>query len=94
VNFRDCTLMDVLFEDCVLRDPDFGSAKLTRVRVPGSQLIGADFTKVTFKDVDLRGAELGITAGFESLRGTTIDHVQLVSLGPLLARHLGIKVEE
>jgi len=44
--------------------------------------------------VDLRGAELGISGGYESLRGATIDSVQLVTLAPLLARHLGIIVAE
>jgi hypothetical protein len=42
--------------------------------------------------VDLRGAELGISGGYESLRGAVIDSVQLVGLAPLLARHLGIVV--
>jgi uncharacterized protein YjbI with pentapeptide repeats len=93
VNLRDATLTDVLFEDCMMRATDFGSAKLTRVRFGGSQLDGADFTKVTCSSVDLRGADLDITAGFDSLRGATIDSVQLVSLAPYLARHLGIRVE-
>ncbi len=102
VNFRDCSLTDVLFEDCVLRDADFGGAKLTRVRFPGCTLSGADFTKVTCTDVDLRGARLGagwagdagIRAGYDSLRGARIDTVQLVTLAPLLARQLGITVED
>jgi uncharacterized protein YjbI with pentapeptide repeats len=102
VNFRDCRLTDVLFEDCVLRDVDFGSAKLTRVRFPGCTLSGADFTKVSCEDVDLRGARLGdgqandggIRAGYDSLRGARIDNLQLITLAPLLARHLGITVED
>jgi uncharacterized protein YjbI with pentapeptide repeats len=94
VNFRDATLTDVLFEDCVLRSADFGGARLTRVRFPGCELERADFTKVACTDVDLRGAALGITAGYDSLRGTVIDSVQLVGLAPLLARHLGITVED
>jgi hypothetical protein len=55
---------------------------------------GADFTKATCADVDLRGASLGITGGLGSLGGTTIDSVQLVSLAPQLAYHLGIKVAD
>jgi uncharacterized protein YjbI with pentapeptide repeats len=102
VNFRECSLREVLFEDCVLRDVDFGGAKLTRVRFPGCTLSGADFTKVTCADVDLRGARLGagtpgdtgIRAGFDSLRGARIDTLQLVTLAPLLAHHLGITVED
>jgi uncharacterized protein YjbI with pentapeptide repeats len=94
VNFRESLLIDVTFEDCVLRDVDFGGATLQRVSFPGCTLTGADFTKVTCTDVDLRGASPGITAGFDALRGVTIDSVQLVTLAPYLARHLGIAVED
>ena len=100
VNFRDAVLTDVVFEDCVLRDVDFGSAKLTRVRFTGSTLVGADFTHVECKDVDLRGARLGsadtpgIKAGYDRLGGTTIDSLQLMTLAPLLAQHLGIRVRD
>jgi len=100
VNFRDSKLTDVVFEDCVLRDVDFGSAKLTRVRFTGSTLVGADFTHAECKDVDLRGARLGsadapgIKAGYDRLGGTTIDSLQLMTLAPLLAQHLGIRVTD
>jgi uncharacterized protein YjbI with pentapeptide repeats len=94
VNFRSGTLTDVTFENCLLLDTEFGGARLLRVSFPGSTLTRADFAKVTCTDVDLRGAELGITAGYESLRGATIDSVQLVALAPLLARHLGITVAD
>jgi uncharacterized protein YjbI with pentapeptide repeats len=94
VNLRDSTLTDVTFEDCVLRDPDFGGAKLTRVRFPGCTLTGASFTNATCSSVDLRGASLGITAGFDALRGTTIDSLQLMALAPLLAQHMGITVKD
>ena len=94
VNFRDASLTDVTFEDCVLRDADFAGAKLTRVRFPGCTLTGATFTKATCSAVDLRGASLGITAGFDALRGATIDSLQLMALAPLLAQHLGITVKD
>jgi uncharacterized protein YjbI with pentapeptide repeats len=94
VNFRDATLTDVTFEDCVLRDPDFGGARLTRVRFPGCALTGAMFSKASLSSVDLRGASLGITAGFDALRGATIDSLQLMSLAPLLAQHLGLSVSD
>jgi uncharacterized protein YjbI with pentapeptide repeats len=100
VNFRGAKLTDVVFEDCVLRDVDFGSAKLTRARFPGCQFTGVDFTRVTCVSVDLRGARLGtsdtpgIKAGYDSLNGTRIDTVQLVTLAPLLAHHLGITVAD
>jgi uncharacterized protein YjbI with pentapeptide repeats len=100
VNFRDARLTDVVFEDCVLRDVDFGSARLLRVRFAGSQLTGIDFSKVSAQDVDLRGARLGsgdtpgIKAGYDSLGGTVIDMPQLMTLAPLLASQLGIRVAD
>jgi uncharacterized protein YjbI with pentapeptide repeats len=102
VNFRECELTDVLFEDCVLRDVDFAGAKLNRVRFPGCTLSGTDFSKVSCTDVDLRRARLGaggtgdagIRAGFDSLRGVRVDSLQLLTLAPLLAHHLGITVED
>jgi uncharacterized protein YjbI with pentapeptide repeats len=87
-------LTDVTFEDCVLRDSDFGGAKLTRVRFPGCTLTGASFTNASCSSVDLRGASLGITAGLDALRGATIDSLQLMALAPLLAHHLGIIVTD
>jgi hypothetical protein len=50
--------------------------------------------------VDLRGARLGsdsvpgIKAGYDALSGARIDSVQLMTLAPLLAHHLGIKVAD
>ena len=85
---------EVRFEDCVLRDAEFGGATLRRVGFGGCTLARADFTKASCDEVDLRGAELGISGGYESLRGTTIDSGQLVALAPLLARHLGITVTD
>jgi uncharacterized protein YjbI with pentapeptide repeats len=97
VNFRDTLLNDVVFEDCVLHDVDFGGAKLTKVRFPGCTMARADFTNVTCSDVDLRGAKLengGIKAGYGALNGARIDSIQLITLAPLLARHLGITVDD
>jgi uncharacterized protein YjbI with pentapeptide repeats len=91
VNFRDSKLTDVTFDNCLLRDADFGGARLTRVTFPGCTL-GADFSRVSCVDVDLRGADLRITAGYDALRGATVDLGQLIDLAPLLARHLGITV--
>jgi uncharacterized protein YjbI with pentapeptide repeats len=93
-SIRSGTFSDVRFENCLLRDTQFGGATLLRVSFGGCTLIRADFARVSCTDVDLRGAALGITAGYESLRGATIDSVQLVTLAPLLAGHLGITVAD
>ena len=70
---------------------------------------GLDFTKANCGNVDLRGARLGerdsdaggsgasgagIKAGFESLSGVRIDSLQLMTLAPFLAHHLGITVAD
>src|ERR1700691_1945850 len=102
VNFREAALTDVTFDDCVLRDVDFGGAKLKRVKFSGSTVSGLDLTKANCSNVDLRGARLGerdsdaagIKAGFESLSGVRIDTLQLMTLAPFLADHLGITVAD
>ena len=40
------------------------------------------------------GSGAGIKAGFESLSGVRIDTVQLMTLAPFLAHHLGIVVAD
>ena len=94
VNFRGAQLADITFENCLLRDVDFGGAKLQQVRFPGSTLARADFSRATLDKVDLRGAQLDITAGFESLRGAIMSTAQLMSLAPVLAQQLGIQISD
>ncbi len=94
INLRSSKLMEVVFDNCMLRDADFSGAMMTKVSFPGSRLIEADFTKAVCDHVDLRGAQLGITAGFDALRGAMIDSGQLVDLAPALAQALGITVSD
>ena len=76
------------------------AGKIVSPSLQGFQSAAAnvDFTKATCSSVDLRGARLGtadtpgIKAGYDSLSGTRIDSVQLMTIAPLLADHLGIKV--
>ena len=44
-------------------------------------------------DVDLSGARLSTIVGIESLRGATISAAQMLDLAPLLAAHLGLRVD-
>ncbi|HEY7484731.1 MAG TPA: pentapeptide repeat-containing protein [Streptosporangiaceae bacterium] len=94
LNFREAALTDVRFENCVLRDVDFGGAKLVRVAFPGCRLSETDLTGVTLTKVDLRGAELGITGGLESLRGAIVSTAQLVDLAPFIAQSIGLTVKD
>ena len=40
------------------------------------------------------GSGAGIKAGFESLSGVRIDTLQLMTLAPFLAHHLGVTVKD
>lgn len=94
VNLRAVNLRDVSFVDCTLRDVDFGGATFSNVTFPGSKLESVHFTKARMKDVDLRQTlELGITEGFDSLGGATINSVQMMDLAPSLCQVLNIKVK-
>lgn len=94
VNFREAVLTEVVFDHCVLRDVDFGGAKLTRTSFPGSKLAETSFRQVTLDQVDLRGAELGITVDPGSLRGAVVSSGQLATMAPLLAQAIGITIDD
>ena len=94
VNLREAALTDVVFDNCLLRDVDFTGATLTRTAFPGCRLTGATFVKASLDTVDLRGAELGITADPGSLRGMVVTPAQFVAMSGLLADTLGITVED
>ena len=93
VNFRGALLTEVSFHECLLRHVDFSGAKLTRTVFTESRLNESDFTGVTLDQVDLRGAELGLTIGPGSLRGAIITTAQLMDIAPLIAENLGIAVD-
>jgi uncharacterized protein YjbI with pentapeptide repeats len=93
VNFREATLVDVTFDDCVLQDVDFAGATLTRTAFPGSRLTATNLARVTLDQVDLRGAELGITIDPGCLRGAIVTTAQLGEIAPLLAESIGLIVD-
>ncbi|MER5810456.1 pentapeptide repeat-containing protein [Streptomyces sp. NPDC002033] len=93
LNLRTARLKDVVFDGCVLVEPDFGGAVLERVEFRGCVVRGADFTGARMTDVDLRAAsELGIARGVEALAGAVISPAQLFELAPALAAQLGVRV--
>ena len=94
LNLREAKLRDVVFEGCVLVEPDFGGARLERVEFVDCALRAADLTGATLTDVDLRGAgELDVAAGLDRLSGAVISTGQLLDLAPALAAQLGLRVE-
>ncbi|MEU6312327.1 pentapeptide repeat-containing protein [Streptomyces sp. NPDC047014] len=96
LNLRRARLKDVVFEGCVLVEPDFAGAGLERVEFrDGCVLRGADFSGVRMVDVDLRGvADLGggIARGVGALAGAVISPGQVVELAPAFAVEVGVRV--
>ena len=93
VTLRNGTLTDVLFSNCIIDELDLGSATLQRVELQNCRIGTLDVTGSRCTDVDLRSSEFAAIHGLEGLRGATIDDAQLSLLAPLLAAHLGIRVE-
>lgn len=92
LNLRGANLRDVLFTDCVIDELDLDQATAERVafhdcRIDTLQVHGARLT-----DVDLRGADLSVVGGLDSLRGAVIDAEQLLMLASAFAQHLGVRV--
>jgi uncharacterized protein YjbI with pentapeptide repeats len=94
VNFRDAALTEVTFDNCLLREVDFTGATIARTVFPRSRLRKANFTKASMEEADLRGAELDIIAGPDSLRGAIISGGQLTGIAQALAESLGIIVRD
>ena len=94
VNFRETEFTEVTFDNCDLRDVDFAGASLIRTAFPDSRLTRTDFSRVRMDKTDLRGAELGIIIGPDSLRGAIISTAQLIGLAPVLAQTMGITVSD
>ena len=94
VNLRDAVLAEVTFDNCVLSDVDFSGATLTKTVFRDSRLTRTNFTRAAMDEVNLRGAELGITVNPACLRGAIVTTAQLMELAPLLAEGMGLIVAD
>lgn len=94
LNLRKARLKDVVFEGCVLSEPDFGDAHLVRVEFRDCVLKRAEFSGARMESVDLRAvAELDIARGVDRLAGAVISPLQLMELAPAFAAQIGVRVE-
>jgi uncharacterized protein YjbI with pentapeptide repeats len=93
LNARQSRWTDVLVEDCTITTLDLGGWVGSRVSFLRCRIGTLDVGSARFEDVDLRTSQLGVINGIDGLQGVTIDESQLMELAPLLARHLGIRVE-
>jgi uncharacterized protein YjbI with pentapeptide repeats len=94
VNLRAADLRDVVFTRCTVDELDLVQASAQRVVFRDTTIGRLDVQGAQLQHVDLRGAELADLAGIQSLGGVTVSPAQLELLSPLLARELGITVEE
>jgi uncharacterized protein YjbI with pentapeptide repeats len=91
-NFRFADLRRVTFVDCMMSEADFLGARLVDADFETSNLEKAVFETVTCTRVNLSTSQLVDITGWKSLKGATIDAVQLMTVAPYLARELGIIV--
>ena len=93
INLRSSTLEDVLFEDCTIDELDLGAVTASRVVFVNCRAGSVALPHARLEDVDLRGLEMGSIANLEGLSGATLDSAQVTALAPLLAAHLGLRIE-
>ncbi len=93
-NFRASKLTRVQFVRCHLKETDFQMATLNNVSFVSSELEKVAFSRVTLKNVDARTSQLFDIRGWSSLKGLTIDSMQLVGVAPELANEIGLQIED
>jgi uncharacterized protein YjbI with pentapeptide repeats len=84
----------VRFIDCTLSETDFLGARLHDVEFQRSTLERTVFDQVRAQKLDLRSSELIDISGWRSLKGVTIDNLQLIAIAPYLAHELGFTVRD
>ncbi|MEF2976459.1 pentapeptide repeat-containing protein [Subtercola sp. YIM 133946] len=93
LNLRGSRLTNVIVEQCVIGDLDLGGFTGDRVAFVNCRIGTLDVTRATCRNVDLRTSEFAAVHGIAGLAGVTIDDGQLSLLAPVLAGHLGLRVE-
>lgn len=93
LGFPGGRLRDVVIEDCVVGELDLGGAEVRNLAIRGGVVERLDVNAVRLAGLDLRRTRLGIVTGVDGLRGALLAPDQLLDLAPLLAAHLGIRIE-
>lgn len=93
VNLRESKLSDVAFEDCIIDELDLTGCTATRVSLTNCTINTLSLHNTKLTHVDLRGLSVETINGLDSLRGATISTEQVMTLAPLFAHHLGLRVE-
>ena len=87
---HECSLQDVWFEKCDLKEADFQNANLRRVTFRECDLRSARFPAARIEDVDWRGSHLaGMSLDAMNLKRGVVDPAQVLDF----ARLLGLEVK-
>ena len=93
LSVRFSTLRMVTIRDSQLPEADFTEAELDQVVLERCDLHGARFDHVKVKSLRIAGCNLAGVSGAVDLRGASMDLDDVLSLGPSLAREIGITIE-
>ncbi|MEO8105150.1 MAG: pentapeptide repeat-containing protein [Candidatus Saccharibacteria bacterium] len=92
-NFRMSKLRRIKFTRCSLVEADFVGSELREIIFEDCELEKVNFYQVKVKNVDFSGSHINGLGGWQSLKGVTIDSLQLLSVAGELAGELGLKIK-
>ena len=93
-NLAGTAVRDLLIRATRIDELDLSGVDAQRVRFEDCRVGTLRLHGGSLSDVDLRGLEMTVVNGVGSLAGATISSGQLSELAPLLAQHLGLRVED
>ena len=93
-NLVGTALRNVLIRGTRIDELDLSGIDAQRVRFEDCRVGVLHLRGGSLSDVDLRGLEMTVVSGIGSLAGATISSGQLTELAPLLAQHLGLRIED
>ena len=93
-NLAGTAVRDLLIRGTRIDELDLSGIEAERVRFEDCQVGTLRLRGGSLSDVDLRGLEMRVVSGVDSLGGATVSGEQLTELAPLLAQHLGLRVDD
>ena len=93
-NLAGTTVRDLLIRATRIDELDLSGIDAQRVRFEDCQVGTLRLHGGSLSDVDLRGLEMRTVSGVGSLAGATVSSGQLIDLAPLMAAHLGLRVQD
>ena len=93
-NLAGTAMRDVLIRGTRIDELDLSGIEAERVRFEDCRVGTLRLRGGSLSDVDLRGLEMRVVGGVGALGGATISGEQLIDLAPLMAAHLGLRVQD